>query len=67
MKLNCLLFAYDQDLIANFQNTLQKREHLLYVIIKDYNLKVSVRETKIMAFRGIRQMRSKILTKNKVT
>lgn len=61
MKMNCILFADDQVIIASSENQLQKATHKLCKIIKEYNLKISSEKTKSMAFVGPYHKRTKIV------
>jgi len=58
--LNTLLFADDQVIIQDPEDKLQKSVCLLNQMSKDYNLKISMVKTKIMAFKGKHLVRSKI-------
>jgi hypothetical protein len=50
--LNIVLFADDQVIIADNEENLQKATHKLIKIIKEYNLTISTKKTKVMAFTG---------------
>jgi len=60
LYLNTLLFADDQVIIQDSEDKLQKSVYILNQMSKDYNLKISMDITKIMAFKGKHLMRSKI-------
>lgn len=59
-----ILYADDQVIIANNENNLQKAVHELQKIVETYNLKISTSKTKVMAFKGINPVRSKIVINN---
>jgi len=48
LYLNTLLFAGDQIIIQDSEDKLQKYVHILNQMSKDYNLKISTDENKIM-------------------
>jgi len=52
LYLNTLLFADDQVIIQDSEEKLQKSVYILNQMNKDYNLKISMDKTKIMAFKG---------------
>ena len=60
LYLNTLLFADDQLIIQDSEDKLQKSVYILNQMSKDYNLKISMDKTKIMAFKGKHLVRSKI-------
>ena len=60
LYLNTLLFADDQVIIQDSEDKLHKYVYILNQISKDYNLKISMDKTKIMAFKGKHLVRSKI-------
>lgn len=60
-KINILLYADDVVLIQKTENDLQYSLHILNQIAKNYNFKISKSKTKIMAFLGKMQIRSKII------
>ena len=61
-----LLFADDQDIIADTKDNLQKAEHKLNQIMTQYGLTIAVRKTKSMAFKGRNPVRTKIVIYNKI-
>jgi hypothetical protein len=61
LKLNTVLFIDDQVIIAENEENLQKAMHKLIKIIKEYNLTISTRKTKLIAFTGKHPVRSKIV------
>jgi predicted DNA-binding protein (UPF0278 family) len=61
LKLNTVLFTDDQVIIAENEENLQKAMHKLIKIIKEYNLTISTKKTKVMAFTGKHTVRSKII------
>ena len=48
LYINTLLFAGDQIIIQDSEDKLQKYVHILNQMSKDYNLKISTDENKIM-------------------
>jgi hypothetical protein len=52
LKLNTILFADDQVIIAENEENSQNATHKLIKIIKEYNLTISTKKTKVMAFTG---------------
>ncbi|KAF2897946.1 hypothetical protein ILUMI_08229 [Ignelater luminosus] len=46
------LFADDQVIIADSEESLQRAAHQLYMTSKQYNLRISIKKTKAMAFKG---------------
>ena len=58
--LNTLLFTDDQVIIQDSGDKLQKSVYMLNQMSKDYNLKIAMDKTKIMAFKGKHLMHSKI-------
>jgi len=65
-QLSTLLFADDQDIIADTEDNLQKAAHKLNQIIRKYGLTISVQKTKSMAFKGRGPVRTKIVIDNKI-
>ena len=62
LHLNTLLFTDNRVVIQDFEDKLQKSVYILNQMSKDYNLKISMDKTKIMAFKGKHLVRSKIET-----
>ena len=60
LYLNTLLFASDQVIIQDSEDKPQKSVYILNKMSKDYNLKISMDKTQIMAFKGKHLVRSKI-------
>jgi len=60
LYLNTLLFADDQVIIQDSEDKLQKSVYILNQTSKDYNFKISMEKTKIMALKGKRLVRPKI-------
>ena len=60
LNLNTLLFTDDQVIIQDSEDKLQKSVYILNQMSKDYNLKISMDKTKVMAFKGKHSVRSKI-------
>jgi hypothetical protein len=52
IEINNLLFADDQLILANSEDNLQRTIHRLNVISKDYNVRISIDKTKVLALRG---------------
>ena len=63
---NTLVFADDQIIIQENEENLQKSMYLLNKICQSYNFKMSVKKTKIMAFKGKDPIRSKIVIEDKI-
>jgi hypothetical protein len=61
LAFSTLLFADDHLIIQDSKDKLQKSIHLFNLPSKDYNLKISISETKVMAFKGKHIVRSKIM------
>lgn len=59
------LFADDQLIVADSENSLQIASFKLQQIMEKYNLKISTNKTKIMAFCGNEPIRSKIVLNEK--
>ena len=64
--LNTILYADDQVIIQSSEDDLQKSVFLLKNIGKEYNMKISTRKTKVMAFAGKDPVRSKIVLDNRI-
>jgi len=60
LYLNTLVFADDQVIIHDSKDKLQKSVYTLNQKSKDYNLKISMAKTKIMAYKGKHLVHSKI-------
>lgn len=63
--LDTLLFADDQVLISSSENDLQKATFQLSNILKNYNLNISTKKTKVLAFKGPDTLRAKIILDGK--
>jgi hypothetical protein len=50
-KLNTILFADDQVVIANSEDNLQRGLHALHQTVQAFGMKISHQKTEIMAFR----------------
>ena len=61
-----ILFADDQAIIASSENELQTAVHKLNTIIEKYNMKISTNKTKVIAFRGKDNIRSKITVNDEI-
>jgi hypothetical protein len=66
-KLNTILFADDQVVIANSEDNLQRGLHALYQTVQTFGMKISYQKTKIMAFKGTEPIRSKIVIDNVIS
>jgi hypothetical protein len=66
-KLNTILFADDQVVIANSEDNLQRGLHALYQTVQTFGTKISYQKTKIMAFKGTEPIRSKIVIDNVIS
>jgi len=60
LYLNTLLLADDQVIIQDSEDKLQKSVYILNQMSTEYNLKISMDRTKIMAFKGKHLVHSKI-------
>ena len=60
-QLSTLLFADDQVITADTEDSLQKSAHKLNQVITEYGLTISVQNTKSMAFKGRDPVRTKIV------
>jgi hypothetical protein len=58
---NTLLYAYDQLIIADTEENLQRAVYLLYSISKEYNLKIATSKTKLFCIAGTDHLRAKII------
>lgn len=59
--INTLMFADDQVILQKSEDDLQHSVYRLYQICKVYNLEISEKKTKVMAFKGKFPVRSKIV------
>ncbi|KAJ4450970.1 hypothetical protein ANN_02405 [Periplaneta americana] len=64
IRLNTILFADDQVLVANSEDNLQMGVFKLNKIIEECGMKISPEKNKIMAFEGTNPIRSKIVVEN---
>ena len=63
--LNILMFADDLAIIQNNENELQRSVYILNQLGKQYyNMKISLKKTKVMAHHGKFPVRSKIIIEN---
>jgi len=65
-QLSTLLFADNQVIIADTEDSLQKDAYKLNQIITEYGLTISVQKTKSMAFKGRDPVRTTTVTDNKI-
>jgi hypothetical protein len=63
-KLNTILFADEQVVIANSEDNLQRGLHALHQTVQTFGMKISHQKNKIMAFKGTEPIRSKIVIDN---
>jgi len=61
-----LLFADDQVITADTEDSLQKAAHKLNQIITEYGLTISAQNTKSVPFKGRDPVRTKIVIDNKI-
>lgn len=64
--LNILLFADDILLIQGNEDALQRSIFKFQQICEEYNMQISLSKTKVMAFRGIEPVRTKIVLKGQI-
>jgi len=57
---NTLLFADDEFIISDTEESLQKAVYLLCNISKEYNLEIATKKTKVFGFVGTDHLRTKI-------
>jgi hypothetical protein len=60
-----MLFADDHVLLAKSEDDLQYSVHNLYKIASEFSMEIKAEETRVMAFRGMEPIRSKICINNK--
>jgi hypothetical protein len=60
-----MLFADDQVLLAKSEDDLQYSVHNLNKIASEFSMEINVQKTRVMAFRGMEPIRSKICINNK--
>lgn len=63
--LNMILFADDLLIIQNTEDDLQQSVYKLGIVCEEYNMRISVAKTKVMAFQGPEPIRTKIVVNNK--
>ena len=66
ISLNTLLFADDQVILAETEDDLQYAVYKQHLIANQYDLKISIPKTKVLAFRGEDHLRAKIIIENKI-
>ena len=54
----------DQTIIQETEDKLQRSLHQLYLLCENYNMKISTKKTKMMAFLGAYPVRTKITVHN---
>jgi hypothetical protein len=64
--LKTLLFADDQVVLADSEDNLQRAVYKLSTIANKYNLKMSAKKTKVLAFVGMNSLRAKIMINGKI-
>jgi len=65
-QLSTLLYADDQVIIADTEDSLQKAAHKLNKIITEHALTISAQKIKSMVFKGRDSVRTKIVIDNKI-
>jgi hypothetical protein len=60
------LFADDQVLLAKSEDDLQYSVHNLNKIASEVSMEINAQKTRVMAFRGMEPIRSKICINNKI-
>jgi hypothetical protein len=60
-----MLFADDQVLLAKSEDDLQYSVHNLNKLASEFSMDINAEKTRVMAFRGMGPIRSKILMNNK--
>jgi len=58
---NTLLFADDQFIVSDTEDSLQKAVCLLYNISKEYNLEIATKKTKVFGFVGTDHLRTIVI------
>jgi hypothetical protein len=66
LKLIPFFFADDQVILANSEGNLQRAIHRLNVICKDYNMRISIDKTKVLALRGKDPVRIRIVINERI-
>jgi hypothetical protein len=66
ISLNTLLFADDQVVLADSEDNLQRAVYKLSNTANKYNLKMSAKKTKVLAFVGMNSVRAKIMIDGKI-
>ena len=65
ININILLFASDQIIIQSNDDDLQRSINLVDKLSLDYNMKMSITNTKSMAFKGKEPVRTNLVIDNK--
>jgi hypothetical protein len=60
-----MLFADDQVLLAKSEDDLQCSVHSLNKIASEFSMEINAEKTRVMAFRGMEPIRTKICINNK--
>jgi hypothetical protein len=63
---NTLLFAYDQFIISDTEDNLQKAVYLLYNKSEVCNLEIATNKTKVFGFVGTDHLRTKIIINDEI-
>ena len=63
---NTLLFADDQFIISDTEDNLQKAVYLLNNILKEYNLEIATKKTKLLGFVWTDHLRRKIVINDEI-
>jgi hypothetical protein len=66
IELHTLLFADDQAISVNSEDNLQRAIHRLNIISKNYNMRISIDKTKVLALRGKGPIRIKIVINERI-
>jgi hypothetical protein len=65
VNIDTMLFADDQVLLAKSEDDLQYSVHNLNKIASEFSMEINMEKTRVMAFRGMEPIRSKICINNK--
>jgi predicted DNA-binding protein YlxM (UPF0122 family) len=66
ISLNTILFTDDQVVLADSEDNLQRAVYKLSNIANKYNLKMSAKKTKVLAFVGMNSLRAKIMINGQI-
>jgi hypothetical protein len=65
-QINTLLSADDRVILANSEDNLQRAMHRLNLISKDYNMRIPIDRTKVLALRGKDPIKIKIVINERI-